>query len=394
MTALTPLEAYDVIAHSAQLQTRLSAALAMLSKKQLLKREKEWLSGAVELLHASREGMPELIERSLRLAELTAVREEHAVELQGRWVDGLEKLLAGITFHAGSRAPLIETLFPKQKLPTLRRAKREVVATYEAEWEKRLVSGYVKRMLGQEAFAFALPVIEEVRAAFAPWKAAFSSEPLPEDQALAVRGELAAAAKKLEVPIRQAKLLAEAALTPVAGAFEDSSIGQKPRKHSAKPVAPPADEAGGEAEPQAAAPETADEATEPAGKPLPKAAAAKGKAGKGKAGAKKASEAATTAQAAAAAGTGMAAAKKAGETAPTAQAAGTAGTGKAAAKKASEAATTALGSAVKPGDEPVTTVSASAEASAPQATAAEPTAKAPRKPRAPKPPAATPVETA
>ena len=267
MTALTPLEAYDVISYSAQLQDRLSAALAVLAKKQGLKREKEWLSGAVELLHSSREGMTELVERSLRLPELTAVREEHAVELQGRWVDGLEKLLAGITFHAGSRAPLIETLFPKQKLPTLRRAKREVIAAYEAEWEKRLVSGYVKRMLGQETFAFALPVIDEVRAAFLPWKAAFSSEGLPEDQALAVRAELATAANKLEAPIRQAKLIAEASLAPVSGAFDASGIGLKPRKHPAKVVAaaPPAAD-----KPEAEA--GADEPTEPSGKPMRKAA--------------------------------------------------------------------------------------------------------------------------
>ncbi|MHB8876407.1 MAG: hypothetical protein ACYC8T_22160 [Myxococcaceae bacterium] len=263
MTALTPLEAYDLIFHSAQLQDRLSAALATLSKKQGLKREKEWLSGTVELLHASREGLPALVEKSLRLPELAGVREEHAATLQGLWVDALERLLAGITFHAGSRAPLIEALFPRQKLPALRRAKPEVVDGYAAELEKRIAGGYAKRMLAQETFAFALPVIEEVRAAFAPWKASFSGEELPGEEAEAVRAELATAAKKLEVPIRQAKLISEAALTPVNGAYETSGIGLKLRKHTQKPAPAAAQPAAGSAAPEAAPADPA-QAPEPA----------------------------------------------------------------------------------------------------------------------------------
>lgn len=238
MSNLTALEAYDLVSYSAQFQGRLSAALAGLDAAHAHKREAEWLASAVELIHSSRERLMNLVERSLVLPELAAVRVEHAGVLQGRSVDALEKLLADIMFHAGSRAPVVEALFPRQKLPALRRAKRPVMEAYVAELEKRLSGTYVKRMFAEEGLAFAQPAVDEVRVAFARWKASFADANLPADQAEAMRTEFATAAQGLEAPIRQAKLLAEAALLPLPGAYETSGIGLKPRRRAVKPPTP------------------------------------------------------------------------------------------------------------------------------------------------------------
>lgn len=233
---MTLIEAYDLIAHAEQVRERIARALASLEGRSGLKRERTWLAAASELLEQTLSPTRPHLERAAALPELAEVREERARTLQNEWVDLLEKLHAGITFHAGSRAPLLETLFAKVKLPALRRASRETVDEQGASFEKRLATGYVKRMLSQESFAFALPVIEEVRAAFSRWQATATVAEPPEGAA-ETAGILTAAAKKLELPLRQARLLAEAALAPVAGAWEESGIAAKPRRRPQHPAA-------------------------------------------------------------------------------------------------------------------------------------------------------------
>jgi hypothetical protein len=182
------------------------------------------------------------LEKVRDLPELSDVRADFAEAQQDAWVDALEKLLAGITFHAGSRAPVIEALFPHQKFPALRRATLETAAPFQAELERRLKTSYVTRTMGQDDFAFAQPVIDQITQAWAGWQACFQPSELSEEDAAPLRIELLGAAERLDRVIRQARLLAEAALLPVEGAFEAESLHQKPRKRTPKPAiiaAPP-----------------------------------------------------------------------------------------------------------------------------------------------------------
>jgi hypothetical protein len=236
MNSSSLLEAFDAVAHSEVVLSRLHAALSELSRKQGLKDEKAWLTSAVERLTAAREGLGDLLTRVMRLPELEPLRDEHARTLQQTAVDAVERLQAGITFHGGSRAPLLETLYAKLKLPALRRADREDFEKFCADFEKRLNGSYVKRMLGDDAFAPIAPAVQDVRAAFATWRGAFSPEPLPDTEATALRDELDAFARRLELPLRQARLLAEAACAPVKDLFESSGLAAKPKKRSLKPA--------------------------------------------------------------------------------------------------------------------------------------------------------------
>ncbi len=231
---MTSLEAYDLIVHADQLQERLWIALGDLEKRSGLKREKGWLLAAAEMLPEAQGGHSVLLERVIRLPELREVREDHAGVLQGQWVDSLERLLAGITFHAGSRAPIIEALFPKAKLPILRRAKREAVQQFQADLDRRLNGTYVKRMLVTDTFAFAPPVIEQISAAFAQWELSFSGESASDEEARQLRAELIEVADALVQPTMQAKLLAEAALLPLQGAYDASGINAKLRKRTGR----------------------------------------------------------------------------------------------------------------------------------------------------------------
>lgn len=283
MTTSSLLEAFDAVAHSEVLLARLNAALAELSRKQGLKDEKAWLSAAVERVEKAREGLGDLLTRVQRLPELEPLRDEHARILQQAAVDAVERLQAGITFCGGSRAPLLETLFGKLKLPALRRLDKDAFEKACADFEKRLGASYVKRMLGDAAFAPVDPAVAAVRAAFATWRGGFAPEPLTDADAKALRDELDAAARRLELPLRQAKLLAEAACAPVRDLFETSGLAQKPKKRSLKPavteIAAEEEEALATADERAAAEAEAAaavlEETKPAKKPRARKAAEK-----------------------------------------------------------------------------------------------------------------------
>jgi hypothetical protein len=236
MTPASLLEAFDAVAFSETFLTRLEAAEAELSRKQGLRDEKAWLASAVGRVVTAREGVGDLLTRALRLAALEPLREEHARTLQQVVVDAAERLQAGITFHGGSRAPLLETLFARLKLPALRRVDREDFEAFCADFEKRLAGSYVKRMLTDTTYAPLEPVLAEWRTAVATWRGAFAEAALPEADARALTDELDAAARRLDLPLRQARLLAEAACAPVKDLFDTSGLAARPKRRTLKAV--------------------------------------------------------------------------------------------------------------------------------------------------------------
>ncbi|MBS1149967.1 MAG: hypothetical protein H6Q89_1665 [Myxococcaceae bacterium] len=228
------LESYDAVAFTSVLDERLTAATARLAKARGLAEEKVWLEAAVARLAETRAPYLELLQKAARLPELEVVRSAQILELQNVAIDAVERLQAGITFHTGSRMPLLDSLFGKLKFATLRRAESAEFEKFCVDFEKRLNTQYAKRLLVTPAFEFAVPVIEQVRAAFTGWRASITPEPLPEGEAAALIEALRAAAGLIEQPLRQVRLLAEAALTPLSGAFEESGLGAKPKKRAVK----------------------------------------------------------------------------------------------------------------------------------------------------------------
>ena len=224
------LDAFDTVSHSEQLLRRLESATAELSKKQGLKDEKAWLDTAIARVAAARDGVGDLLTRVLRLPELEPVKEGHARTLQGAAVDAVERLHAGITFAAGSRAPILEALYGKLKLPVLRRCDREDFEKFCIDFEKRLNTSYAKRMFADPSFEIVGPALSQLQQAFVTWRGIFSNEPMSDSAAQALRDELDAVARRLELPCRQARLLAEAALTPLKELLENSGVSQKVKK--------------------------------------------------------------------------------------------------------------------------------------------------------------------
>ncbi len=232
--SLSTQEAYDLIRFAEAFEARLGTASDTLADREGLEPEKEWMATALKLVRTALIPAPALLAQAKDLPELEEAREEFSFQQQNLWVDALEKLHAGITFCASSRAPVIEALFPHLKFPQLRRASQETVDEFAAAYERRLKSSYVNRIFSQPDFAFVRPVVDQVASAYAAWQASLAPSNLSDAQVAPLRAEMISVASRLDVALRQARLLAEAALIPVPDAFDSTGLAAKPKRRAGR----------------------------------------------------------------------------------------------------------------------------------------------------------------
>lgn len=226
------LEVFDLLAYSGQLEARLGAAAAEIAKRPGFEHEKAWIALACERVAAARAGVGDLPIRALRVPELEPMKGDHARTLQGAVLDAFERVHGAIVAAGGARSPLIEALTFKIKMPVLRKSDRGDFEQFCVELEKRLVTSYVKRMLADPDYAVVATPLAEMHAAIATWRGIFTAPPLSEEEAEPLREEVLAAARRLEVPCRQARLLAQAALAPLR-LLDDHGVSQRPKKKRA-----------------------------------------------------------------------------------------------------------------------------------------------------------------
>ncbi len=223
------LEVFDLLAYSQQLEARLAAASAELAKRPGLDHEKAWIAVAQERVAAARAGIGDLPVRALRVPELEPMKGEHAKVLQGAVLDAFERVHGAIVAAGGARSPLIEALTFKIKMPVLRKSDRGDFEQFCSELEKRLATTYVKRMLADPDYGVVGEPLGDMRAAIGTWRSIFTEAPATEEEAEPLREEVLAAARRLEVPCRQARLLAQAALAPLR-LLDDHGVSLRPKK--------------------------------------------------------------------------------------------------------------------------------------------------------------------
>jgi hypothetical protein len=235
-------ETFDLVTHAEVFEERLAAAAVELSKRPALAEEQSWLESAHRSIVRARSGIGDLLTRALRLPGLESMRGDRSRVLQGAVLDAVDQLHAAMVAGGGERSPLIETVYRNMKpTVTMRRSTRDELEKYCAEIEKRLASSYAQRILADPAYAVLEPALERLRRAQAEWREFLT--PLPPDaaEARALREELEAVARRLELPSRQARLIAEAALMPVDGLLEASHILDKPKRRTARAARPEAE---------------------------------------------------------------------------------------------------------------------------------------------------------
>lgn len=237
----TLVESFELLLEVEQLGARLEAAASALAERAELADEQAWLALArarFATAEAHAKTCSGLLDRALRLPELDSLKGERGKLLQAAVADQVERLQAAIIVAAGERSPLIEVLFTNLKIPSLRKAMRAELEKFCAELARRLTSTYAKRVLATDRYRNVLPAVQSTRAAIATWRGVFTEGPLEDDAAAVLREELMAAGGVVEFPVRQAKLLAQAALLPTAELLEAANVVTPKIKKRGKEIDP------------------------------------------------------------------------------------------------------------------------------------------------------------
>lgn len=235
---LTPLDAYTLLVDLEALAPRLDAAAEALQQLPNVEAEQGWLAAARERLAAVRNpSHADLLNRALRLGELESEKSERGKLLQAAVADEVERLQAAITLAGSARSPLLEVLFLNLKVPSLRKCSKAELDRFCAELERRLATSYAKRVLGGGTYKSVAPNVKAFAAAVQTWRNVFVEPALDPEAAAPVREELVAAGSGVELAVRQARMLAQAALLPAKELLDAAGVvAKRPRKDDTHPL--------------------------------------------------------------------------------------------------------------------------------------------------------------
>lgn len=224
----TIADAFELLVQAEHLGPRLEAAATALGQLAGFDDEQAWLAAArarLGTIELDAKAHAHLLARALRLPELAAMKAERGKLLQIAVADEVERLEAAITLVSSGRSPLLDTLFLDLKLPVLRKCTRNELEKFCVELERRINSSYAKRLLATERYVSSVvPTVTALRTAIGTWASVFVEPPLEGGPAEAVREAVLTACHALELPLRQARLLAQAALLPTAELFDAAGL--------------------------------------------------------------------------------------------------------------------------------------------------------------------------
>jgi hypothetical protein len=236
----TLVETFELLVEAEQLAPRLEAAATAMAQLPELEAERAWLEAARErLATASVTSYGDLLDRALCLPELESVKGERGKLLQAAIADQVDRLQAAITLAGGARSPLLELVFLNLKVPALRKCGRGEVEKFCAEIQRRLASSYAKRVVKGERWHEVTAAMEALGIAIDKWRAVFVEAPLDEQAAAPIHAQLESARRTVELPVRQARLLAQAALLPAAELLDGAGVlttTAKRRKQDSHPM--------------------------------------------------------------------------------------------------------------------------------------------------------------
>jgi hypothetical protein len=240
--------------------------------------EAAWLLGAADLVDQGEAERHSVREAAVWLEELASEARARKAALLSAWVDAAEALRTAIQALESERGPLVESLFPVWRGPSLRRHAEQALAA-EAELQRRLSSGYVARRLAELATHAALgTALEALAGAGATWAAERDRPALAGPEADALRRRLLAMAGRTAHLLERVRWVVRAALADRTELI-DEVFPRRTRPADALAVAPAdagetsAARARADAPAAAAAPANMVAATETAPAPAPRSEA-------------------------------------------------------------------------------------------------------------------------
>lgn len=237
MQTQTIAEARELVAFAARALSGLGQAAERLSSAPGYEDERGWLAAASRRLERAIATVEGTLGEALPLPEFAAERKALGQRLLIEWAEAAEGLLLGIGSSASLQHPLVEVLFPHQKLDKVRRG-GAAARSFLAEVERRRRKAYVVRLAGEPEYAF-LPAL---LARFDDAKSALESHeapsPVPPEELSRLRDAVLAAADALRAALQLGRLLAEAALLEHPGWFTELGLDLGPRRRAARSTPP------------------------------------------------------------------------------------------------------------------------------------------------------------
>lgn len=234
MSSFSIQEAQDLAAFAGQSVERLAAARALFdSTHDEASEERRWLETATQRVTGALEGLRRALLEAAPLPEFAGARKVKSEALSNAWADAIESVFDAIVANVSANGPLVEALFPHQRFATLRKPGSSA-QNFWLEFERRAESGYVRRLCSDPEYAFLPPLLEAAKSSERSLREALSPKALPEPQALELREAVSVATQALEVALRQARCLAEAAFAATPTWLSELGLDAKPKRRASR----------------------------------------------------------------------------------------------------------------------------------------------------------------
>ncbi|MEI9938396.1 MAG: hypothetical protein WDO69_14335 [Pseudomonadota bacterium] len=233
MSSFSIQEAQDLAAFGTQTIERLAAASARLAAQNEAAEEHAWLEAATLRVTSALEGVHRALLEAAPLPEFANARKVKSEALSNAWADAIEGVFDAIVANVSANGPLVEALFPHQRFAALRRP-GSAAHNFWLEFERRTESSYVRRLCSDPAYEFLPPLLEAAKTSERTLREALAPRPLPEAQAVALREAVNVAAQGLELALRQARSLTDAAFAATPTLVNELGLDAKPKRRAAR----------------------------------------------------------------------------------------------------------------------------------------------------------------
>jgi hypothetical protein len=234
MSAWSIQEAQDLVTFATHTAERLALASARSEiEPEGRHEERRWLEVAASRVNAALEGVRAALLEAAPLPEFANARKAKSETLANAWADAIESVFDAVVANVSANGPLIEALFPHQRFASLRRP-GSAAQNFWLEFERRAESAYVRRLCGDPEYQFLPPLLEAAKASERAVREAASPRPLPEAQSEALRLNVSTAVESLELALRQARSLAEAAFAATPSTLTELGLDAKPKRRAAR----------------------------------------------------------------------------------------------------------------------------------------------------------------
>jgi hypothetical protein len=234
MSSFSIQEAQDLTAFALQTVERLAAATVRFdAAHDEPTEERAWLEVASGRVAVGVERVQLALTDAVALPEFASARKVKSETLSNAWADAIEGVFDAIVANVSANGPLVEALFPHQRFATLRRPGSSA-QNFWLEFERRAESSYVRRLCADPEYSFLPPLLEAARSSERALREALSPRPLPEARALELREAVSLAARDLELALRQARSLIEAAFAATPALVAELGLDAKPKRRAAR----------------------------------------------------------------------------------------------------------------------------------------------------------------